>query len=68
MMTSLLWQLVRVALIVAVEELALAKQSSPFTKLAVIVPPPLTVAVTGFEEAVGVNVIEVELDVQTVKV
>jgi len=65
----LLLQFVKVTLIVLVlvAELALAEQSRPFTKLAVTVPPPLTVAVTGFEEGAE-NVIEVELDVQAVKV
>ena len=49
-------------------ELAAAKQSSPFTKLAVTIPPPLTVAVTGFALADGENVIEAEFVVQETNV
>ncbi len=69
-MTSLPLQLARVTLIVVdgEAEVALAKQSRPLTKLAVTVPPPLTVAVTGFEVAVGVKVIDVVLDVHAVNV
>jgi hypothetical protein len=67
-MKSLLRQFVRVTLIVLEVELALLKQSKPFTKLAVTVPPPLTVAVTGFEETPGAKVIDVVLDVQAVNV
>ncbi len=68
MMKSLLPQFVRVTLIVLEIELALLKQSNPFTKLAVMVPSPLTVAVTGFEETPGAKVIDVVLDVQAVNV
>ena len=49
-------------------ELAAAKQSNPFTKFAVTMPPPRTVAVTGFEEADGENVIDAEFVVQEMKV
>ncbi len=67
-MTSLFWQFVRVTVIVAVVELPVAKQSSPFTKFAVMAPPALTVAVTGFEVAEGEKVIDAELEVQIMKV
>jgi len=69
-MTSFALQLVSTTLIdVAGEELlALAEQSKPLTKFAVTVPPALTVAVTGFEEADGAKVIRVELEVQIVNV
>jgi hypothetical protein len=69
-MTSLPLQFVRTTLIVVAGEelLALAEQSRPFTKLAVTVPPPLTVAVTGFAEPEGVKLIDAELEVQIVNV
>lgn len=69
-MTSLPWQAVVIVTVVEMllVELAAAKQSNPLTKLAVTIPPPLTVAVTGFEEAEGENVIDAELVVQPVKV
>ena len=68
-MMSLPWQGPTVTLVVREPlELAPAKQSSPFTKLAVTIPPPLIVAVTGLEVAEGVNDIEGEFVVHPVKV
>ena len=68
-MTSLAWQFVTVTPVVrAPVELAAAKQSNPLTKLAVTIPPPSTVAVTGLALADGENVMEAEFDVQEMKV
>ena len=67
MIKSPAWHGPRIRLKVNDEELALAKQSNPFTKLAVMIPAALMIAVVGLAEAEGEKVIEVELDVQDVK-
>jgi hypothetical protein len=69
MITSLLLQFVKTTLTVVAGdwELALAKQSRPLTKLAVTVPPALTVSVV-LDDEILLKVIPVVLDVQAVKV
>jgi hypothetical protein len=68
-MTSLLLQFFTTTLTVVdgEAELALAKQSSPFTKFAVTVPPPLTVRIV-VDDVILPRVIDAVLDVQAVKV
>jgi hypothetical protein len=69
MITSLLRQFAKTTLTVVAGdwELALAKQSRPLTKLAVTVPPALTVSIV-LDDEILLKVIPVVLDVQAVKV